>query len=140
MTYSQKEASVAWLASYSINNKAAVAQTWNRTIIGTDYVKYVNDTARALGIEQFLELRRSTSNNGSGVSLVKGARWNAKTSTRIIATETIPNTSSYTIFLTDSLANAVTTARARLQDDMLVFIALTDTNGEVDDVSGTRVL
>lgn len=131
---------MAWAASYTINNKAAVPQTWNRTVIEHDYVKYVNDTARALGTEQIMEFRRSSANNGSGVGLVKGSRWNAKISTRIVASEVYPNTSSYTISLTDTLANAVTTARARLQDDMLVFIALTDTNAEVDDVSATRVL
>jgi len=131
---------MAWATQYIIANAALVNQTWNRTKIGDDYAKYVNDTARASGIEEFFELKRQNYTKGTGTSKISGGRWNFKFSTRTIATEVEPMTFSCTVSLTDTLAGAVTTARAHIKDARLVLVDLTNTDPEIDDVSGTRVM
>lgn len=131
---------MAWGAQYVYNNTAAVPQTWNRVSIGADGVKYVNDTARALGIDQFFEFKRSNWSKQNGTTKVPGARWNVKFSSRVIATELEPFTLSYTVSITDTLASAVTTARTLLKDIRLIMNALQDADSEIDDTTATRLL
>lgn len=133
---------MAWAAQYVVadGNVTPVNQTWNRTVISEDHVVYVNDTARASGTLETMEFRRSPFTKGTGLTAIKGSRWNAKLSSRILASETEPLTMSFTLSVTDSLANSLTAARIRFKTLRNVVNGLMDTDAEVDDVTATRMI
>lgn len=133
---------MAWAVTYTIadGNATPVNQVYNRTVIRDNYVKYVNDTARGNGIDEFFEMKRASTKKGVGASQVGLQRWNVKWSSRIIASETEPMTLSFTMQLTDSLSAAVAATRIRLKSARNVVNSLTDTDAKLDDVTASRVL
>jgi hypothetical protein len=131
---------MGWADSYTIADSATVNQSWVRTSIEKDVVRYVNDTARAAGTEEYFELRRSSTTKGAGAAAVKSGRWNFFFSTRVIATETVPSTFSTTVTFPESVSNVVATARTRFKNGKLVLVALSDTDAEVDLATAARVV
>jgi hypothetical protein len=126
--------------SYSIANAATVNQTWNRVSTSPGYAKYVNDTARAAGIEETMEFRsteRFPKKSSPTVTTDLG-KWNVKLSTRVIATELEPVISNYSIQLPVALSNVTATARSRAKDHRLVIVAVSDTDAEIDDITAFR--
>jgi len=131
---------MSWIDSYTIADSAPVNQTWSRVSIEKDKSRYVNDTARAAGTEEYFELRRSTFSKGSGSAMVSGIRWNFFFSTRVIATESVPTTMSFTFSAPDSVVNVPATARTRFKNAKLVLIDLTNSDAEVDQATAGRVV
>jgi len=131
---------MGFAAQYTINNAAAAPQTWNRVAVAPGYAKYVNDTARASSIEEIFELR-STENiskkSSPTVTTLQG-KWAFRFSSKILASEAEPVIFTAALTMTNSLAAALTTARSRYKDARLVYVALTDTDGEIDDATGMR--
>jgi hypothetical protein len=131
---------MGWADSYSITDSTSASQSWARSSIGTDAVRYVNDTARAAGIEEYFELRRSRFSKGTGASAVPGGRWNFFHSVRTLATESVPTTVSFTFSAPDSVINVVATARTRWKNSKLILVTLGDSDAEIDQSTAGRVI
>lgn len=133
---------MGWADTYTIadGNASPVNQIYNRVKISDNYVKYVNDTARALGIEEFFEFRRSDIVTGSGLTAVKSQRWNCKWSSRVLATETIPFVISWTETISDALSIAVASALIRFKSGRNVINSMSDSDTKIGFQTASRVL
>jgi len=125
-----------------IANGAAVNQTWNRDSIEKGVARYINDTARSAGIDEKLWIRASDNLARKSVAAALPTmlgKWNLKI-TSLLSTETEPVTSNFTHEITKSLSAVPASARSRVKDHRAVYVALSDTDAEVDDITAFRTI
>lgn len=133
---------MAWPQSFVINDAGGIPQTWNRSSAVKDYSIYVNDTARAAGIEATMEFRATPKKPlkkvpGSTVTIASGS-WNVKLSSRVVATEIEPVTVSFTVGLSHSLSTTVVIARTRIRELYNVLLDISNADAEMDMISAFR--
>lgn len=132
---------MSFLAQYAFANSLTVTETWNRTGAKDGLSLYVNDSARALGVKRQFEIKsrryKKTDKSQTPAVTTPMLEWNQKVSL-YIAGHNQPVEVSLTYRFPDALGSQMSTLRPLMKDGKLAILALTDSDGELDDIGDGR--